>query len=547
MIVDDYKLYRDAFQGGDRFVETYLKRYSSRESTDDFDERKGITPCEPFAKMAVMDVINNLCQRLREIQRTDGDVTYQHAVVGKWGGVDNAGSSMLKYMQDVVLPELAQVGGVGIYIDNAKVLPLTLAGDKLHPYIYHIPRETISAMVWCGPDNPAEVGELLITLPSTDSKLNRTGKWIKLNGQVKYTETWTPATKGVANSIGTVTPTGVTQDTKSEETILNLAKIPFVWVQIKQPLMRDIAKYQVALLNISSSDLMYCVKANFPFYTEQKSKSFLAGKTETEDPDGKPAKKQDTGPMTGVSYPMGAERPGFINPSPEPLLASMKKQQQIKDAIREILNLNIANVANVSAEAKGYDLQGMEAGLFSIAQALLKMEMDIAAVWAMYMRSKPALISYPTQYSLKSDEQNITEAVSMGKLLPLVPSLEGKKQISLIIARNVLSARVSPETMRKIEEEINKAVVIVSDMKDLQEFVINGILPAKYAALAICAPEDSSMVAEEEHHRRVLRLAEAQAEKQGDNIDPKAPQKDQKNIDPATREKPTNPERGEGN
>lgn len=44
--------------------------------------------------------------------------------------------------------------------------------------------------------------------------------------------------------------------------------MPFVMAGITKSILRDIANYQIALLNIESSDLQYITDANFTFYVE---------------------------------------------------------------------------------------------------------------------------------------------------------------------------------------------------------------------------------------------------------------------------------------
>jgi hypothetical protein len=538
-MINELALNRLTYKGGWEFVQQYLKKYSARESDADFHLRREITPCPPFAQVAVDEVLNSLYLRLLEIQRIGGDDTYQSATKGKMGGVDRAGSTMESFLREEVLPELAQAGSVGIYVQQSESVPLTRADPIPHPYLFIIRTEAVLEHIQEPGLYTFETVKLRISLPDIGNKRDREGVWEKVPAGVSYYETY--RTKDDLNRAATTPVTS------------NIERIPFVWLKIPHPLMRNVSTYQVALLNIGSSDLTYCVKANFPFYVRQSNVASMNNrKTDGDDVPATP-----TGPMQGEEYPLNAEAPSFIYPSPEPLLASMKKQEQLKQEIREILRLNIASVSNVSADSKDRDMQGMEAGLATLAELLKKAEIQIAALWAHYMAHKgEVVISYPTQFSLKSDSDRLEEAGTATKLIDAAPSITYKRELSKVIARGLLSSKISAKMLQQIEDEIDAAKVIVSDPKDLQQYVVNGILSAKDAATAYSFPVDTTKEAEGEHLRRVTRTAEAQSKAAiknggvlGSNIGGDRQQaKDEKaeQRDPANQDKPETGQRGGG-
>ena len=51
---------------------------------------------------------------------------------------------------------------------------------------------------------------------------------------------------------------------------LELTRIPFVLLGHRRQMIKDVVNHQIALLNLGSSDVNYALKANFPFYVEQK-------------------------------------------------------------------------------------------------------------------------------------------------------------------------------------------------------------------------------------------------------------------------------------
>lgn len=70
------------------------------------------------------------------------------------------------------------------------------------------------------------------------------------------------------------------------------------------------------------------------------------------------------GATHGRAYDKGMQQPAFINPSGEPLKASLELQERLKRDIRELVNLAVSSLAvRVSAESKAMDNQGLEAGL----------------------------------------------------------------------------------------------------------------------------------------------------------------------------------------
>jgi hypothetical protein len=51
---------------------------------------------------------------------------------------------------------------------------------------------------------------------------------------------------------------------------LELRRISFILLDIGDSMIKDIVNHQIALLNLGSSDVNYALKANFPFYVEQR-------------------------------------------------------------------------------------------------------------------------------------------------------------------------------------------------------------------------------------------------------------------------------------
>ena len=154
---------------------------------------------------------------------------------------------------------------------------------------------------------------------------------------------------------------------------MELDRIPFVMLDIGSSLIKDVCQHQIALLNLGSSDVSYALRSNFPFYVEQKDlravgahlkHAATADGTATTGGQGAAETDIKVGATHGRAYDKGMNPPGFINPSAEPLRASLELQDRLKRDIRELVNLAVSALAvRASAESKAMDNQGLEAGL----------------------------------------------------------------------------------------------------------------------------------------------------------------------------------------
>src|SRR5688572_29524570 len=102
----DWEKFRLCYQGGDAFVRRYLEKFDRREDDKDFARRQRITPIPAFGKSAINDIRNSVFQRMADIVRRGGSDSYQRAVAGLDGGVDNHGSSMNSFLGTQLLTDL---------------------------------------------------------------------------------------------------------------------------------------------------------------------------------------------------------------------------------------------------------------------------------------------------------------------------------------------------------------------------------------------------------------------------------------------------------
>lgn len=508
--VQDWRRWRLAYEGGRAFIDAYLEKYSKRENNDEFAMRKKMSYCPRFAGAAIDDVKNSIYQRMSDIVRVGGDQSYKNAIAGLDGGVDLEGSTMERFVGQYVLPELLVTAKVGVYIDMPSEIGETLAdvvGKR--PYLYYYCAEDIAdwACEYVGSE------KFYTSLLLRDSEID----YDKETGLAKSNKTTWRHYR--------LTPDGVDVEfldhsgkTTGRSFIQGMTRIPFVIMELNKSLMEDIADYQIALLNLESSDINYMLRSNFPFYVEQYDprSQFNFGapapdQTEV-DPDHK-KKEVVVGNTTGRSYPIGANAPSFINPSSEPLLASMKKEIDLKNDIRKLLNLSLSNLEPkfASAQSKGMDDRSLESGLSALGLVLQHGERQIAEVWAGYVNSKSASIRYPRTYSLKSEDERRQEAKNDSELLSTVPSLIYQKEIAKKIARTMVGHLVSSDTMAAIETEIDNAKYMSATATDIKMDLEMGLVSDKTASQARGYAKGEVVQAREDHAERIARIQKAQA------------------------------------
>jgi hypothetical protein len=506
----DFHKFRTVFEGGRHFIQRYLIKFSARESDGDFANRKKISYAPAHAKAAMADIV-----------RRGGPQSYHNAILGQGRGVDLRGNSMNSFLGRIILPELLVLGRVGVFIDKPPIPEnSTLKGTKtLQPYLYWYSAEDIRSWHF------NEINELdavlledhffardengLISSESTRFRLMT----LEPGGGVKIR--FFAFTGDVSkNASGP-------QELFEEEVVLDLERIPFVILELSHSLLQDVADYQIALLNLASSDVNYALKSNFPFYTEQRSATstlphMIPQGTEGTAKEGGTAKNQSiaVGATQGRSYPKGLDRPEFIHPSPEPLLASMQKQQQMINEIRQLINLALSNVKPVraSAESKQIDNQGLEAGLSYIGLELQWAEQEIAKIWADYEKSDEiAHIKYPDNYQLRTDKDRRDEAKELEALKDGTPSATYKKEICKQIARVALGAKLPPDILETIEKEIDASVVVETDSETVRNDLEAGLVSNDTASQIRGYPEGEAEKAKVDQAERLALIAAAQS------------------------------------
>lgn len=540
--------FRECYEGGPRFVRRNLKKFSTRETEEDFINRRFYTPIPSYAKAAVNDIRNAIFQRLRDVWRRGGSENFMKAASGEIGGVDNKGSSMQSFLGIDVLTELLVMGRAGVYVDMPKLSGMRTMADEgnARPYCYMYRVEDILSWSTAKPEEPGHFTAVLLRDRGIDYNQGfASGAYLPSGSYTRYRFIWIDPRDGMVkmkvydendNLIDLrgriLKDTDAVLNSNLEDMTgvvqLELDRIPFHMLDIGGSLLKDVYKHQVALLNLGSSDVAYALKANFPFYTEQKDMRAVGthlkktidddGTSNTSD-NSKVGEEARAGVSHGRTYDLKAERPGFIHPSSEPLMASIKLQEKIEDDIRKLVNLAVQNKTGqraISAEAMKLSDQGLEAGLSFIGLVLESAERAIASHWASYESKDPtqrqvAVIKYPDRYSLKDDKDRIDEAKQLAELMYTVPGKEVKKELAKNIVTTLLSGKVNTDTIDKIFNQIDEAGYATSDPEIIIRAVETGLCGEETGSLAIGFSPGEHIKAREDHIARTRAIAEAQS------------------------------------
>jgi len=468
---------------------------------------------------------------MRDITREGGTVTYQEAVMGENGGVNRNNSSMNHFLGEDVLPELLVEGKVGVYVDRGRQDPGTtlLESRSNMPYLYTYTAESILSWTY-GPDQELEVVLLEDTYDILDPD---TGLTVEIGTRYRMMKR---NSAGIEVTFYDADGDPIIDDSELAGTLLlNLPRIPFVIFEISQSLLVDIADQQVALTNLVSADMNYCTRSGFPIYVEQFNplsnfddlrkaevpRTGVDGGVAAEAPKASP-QEISVGVAQGRRYPKNLEAPSFIHPSAEPLIASMQKQEQIKRDIRQNINLALTNIdpKRASAESKQVDERGLEAGLSYIGLVLQHGEMQLAELWARYEQAKEIpVITYPSNYSLRTDEQRAIEADGLLDMIPKLPSKTYQKVLAKRAAGLIIGHRVATTTLKTVENEIDAAQVVDIDPDRLLADREAGLVSTDLVSTARQYPDGEVEKASKDHAERLASIQAAQTSPE-DSVNP---------------------------
>lgn len=496
--VNNYSEYvrrRILWEGGTDFINQYLVKFTDKETDTDFNNRLAISYNPSCAEPLIKGSLANLILNLGEATRI-GEKKYLNCCSGLNGGVDNAGSTMLSFIIEKVLMEACFLGKVGIYVDNYIKESEVRTLEDNHPYIYIYQAEDI--LSWRYNYTLRSFDTLL--LRASESEINADG----LPSQnIIYTYRYYALTpEGV--SVSFYDSNGILVS----ESFLDLNIIPFYMVDLGKSLLNNLDGYQIALMNIASSDLNYILKANFPFYTEQYNPKAELTTIKKIDEDGNVIadKKIEVGPTKGRRYPFGLERPGFINPSSEPILASMEKQKAMRQEMLDIVTYNLSNLP-------GTNEFNVESGLSLIGNKLEAAEKFICDLWHIYTQSSAQHdVIYPKSYDLKNSEDIREECNSLITLSTKVPSITFKRAIYKTVSNMLLTNKLPVSSLARIENEIDQSTVFEANAEIIQKDHESGFVSTEFASSLRGYPSGQVEQAKKDHAERLARISIAQTD-----------------------------------
>lgn len=501
--------WRETFKGGKNYRERFLKKWSSRESTSDFTLRKFCTPIPAFAKAAILDIRNSIFQRLGDVSRTGGSQTYRKAIAGEAAGVDREGASMNTFIGIDLLTELLVMGRAGVYVDAPNLRPTTLAQQNmmdpaLGPYCYVYRIEDILSWTLDEHETPGTFKAVLLRDHVIKYNVEFAGIPLPQGRETRLRLVWKD------DATGKVRVKMFTDEPKqADRRIIELANadpdgavtldldiVPFVMPDIGDSLMADISTYQHALLNLVSGDVNWQLQSSSPFLTIQRDLRSTGahlkqpGQGNTPESGGQRAKdNEEQIGGKGRYYDKDMERPDYIAPPTDPLLASMKLQEKLEDDIRKLVNLAVANKVGSrteSAESKKLSSEGLEAGLSFIGLVLEHTEQLVARYWAMYERGEEsAKVTYPERYILKQDIDRILEAKELVELMDHIPTKRGRKAVAKKIVMILLGGQETSESIDAILSEIEKAGFTTGKIEEIIQAHTAGLVSDETASDAV--------------------------------------------------------------
>lgn len=517
--------YRETYEGGESYRDKYLEHYSDKESNEAFLRRRRMTPIETFAKNAVDDIRNSISMKMPDVSRIGGDISYQKAISGLDGGVDNKGNNMNTFIGDTALTELLVMGRVGIFVDMPNVSGLTLSqATQVHPYAYVYKVEDILSWSYQKPEDPGEFKSLLLRDYSMDYTIDNDSGVVLPSGDrlERYRLMWICPDDGRV----CVQFFDKENDELSPITKLNLTRIPFIMPSIKGSIIKDVCSHQIALMNLASSSVSYGININFPIYTEQRDVrvfgAHLKGPDTTTSTGGPNSQNpsMETGPSDGLYYQPNTDRPDFISPPAEALEANLKLQDKLEDDIRKLVNLAVMNQRgerSTAKEDKGISDQGIEAGLAYVGSVLESTERKISELWGNYVNQDSAMVSYPSRYTVKSTKDRLGEAKDLKELMITLPGTTIKKEVAKDIAAALIGHRTSADTMGKIYSEIDSAPYSTSDPDIISKSIEDGMCSKRVGSMALGFSPSVYKEADKEYTERLIRIKESQSDGEIEN------------------------------
>jgi hypothetical protein len=319
-----------------------------------------------------------------------------------------------------------------------------------------------------------------------------------------------------------------------------IQRIPFAIGELTTSLLRDVADYQVALLNMESSDVSGSIRSNFTLYTEQFDPRYDAAArqirsihesegTISENAAEPNVRETVIGGVVGRRYPKDTERPQYIAPPTEPLAASMAKEAAIKSDIYMLVNKTLSETGQkrISTESRKLDYRGLETNLAYIGFELQHLENDLAIIWTEFQRKGAIVIQYPNTYTMLTSADRHDLAEMKLKQLAKTPNQAARKAMLKGAIRAMLRDDTDTETVNATMMAIDndkQAILTTDEIIDLKR---EGVISSEYAASVLGIPVSVVEQANREHALRLAVIAKSQGIVASGNADAPRDDKEQ--------------------
>ena len=543
-MVEQWIKWRLVYDGGTEFIDKFLFEYSKREKSEDFEIRRQLTYNENHAASIINIIRNAMTAKLPEVVRR-GDPIYETIMRSD---VDMQKSSMTTFLGLEVLPLLLSQGKRFIGVDAPEVLgiegqPRTRADDTMadRPYVWAFDAEDMHS--WSHDSD----GNFLSTLTKetvdvldertrlvTDTKtqfrlMQRVGDGFQME-QI--------GGEGVLSGAG-VLVTILDKDDKVTESprLLQISRIPIVELRLVDSLLKDIAEMQIAMLQLSSADMTFLFRGNFPIFTKQSTTKTNAlkprgSKKRVDSFDEEISERdrittrdarpnvQEAGVGSGVGYEEKMDRPDFIAPPTENVKVSMEKQDRLAKGMRMLVDLALISMSVKAAEQSGKskeaDRVGTEAGLSYIGTVLETGDREVASLMHEFLSKDGKTeheVKYPEGFSLKTAEDRQKEAETLRGQRSAVQSPTFAKSVDKRIAEISLRGIATPEEIKAVQDEIDVAPYIDDDpqrSKVVLEDVKAGVVSKRRATVLRAHEESEAAAVMDEEEERMNRAISGQ-------------------------------------
>lgn len=480
----DWLEWRYVYNGGRDFRREYLKRFSDREDSTEFERRLELTPIPTYAKKEVNRIRNSVAARLPDIIRKDGSKAWREAVSGKGKGVDRRGKGMNSFLAKTILPEMLPMRQVGVLVDAPRVAGLSAADvpRDFRPWLSAFSVEHFRALE-APVESPSDYLAVMLRVARNTYNPD-TGEAQTITEFHRY---WLQG--------GEVVHQIVNKETGEEGPVtrLGLEAIPFVIFDGGESLVKDAGSYQITALNMISADSNYAVDSNFSFLVRQRGKNVPSHLIKDDE--------AQLGRGKGLWYDQGLNAPQFISPPSDPMVMSLEMRKEMKNEVRE----------NITGILVGLGEDGTEdAGLAYIGECLKTGEERVWDHWVSYeskdaTRRRVPTISYPESWSLKSDEERLKEANEFVDLANKLSGQKAKKEANKEALDRLWKGKKSMQDIDSLKADIDSADYSTSDKDIILQAVKEGIVSPQTAAVALGFNDDEGEKAEEAAQRRAER------------------------------------------